>query len=706
MKRGQLSNLKAAFGAAFLLALAACGGMPDAPKLAFEGTPHNIWRPIVPVQLSRNPPGIPYVAPGPDNNVLTATGGKWVSGAAVATGTIASGSIGQQAYYSGTVIVSPYTMGGDCTFSLPNINCTKTNGSLFAASATVDTTSASNITSGSLALSRIAAIASNTALGSIAGGAPIALTKTQLTTLINSFSSTLSGAVPATGGVDNTHFLAADGTWLVPPGGGGSLTVTDGTHSVSSTTSLTFGGCFLVSGSAGSATVNGIAQDLTKTANYSVAAGDMCNALTLAATSGTPALTLPAASSTIFAHGMTLSISVPKITSGVNWTVTNSTGLTMRGLNSTTLLPGTQGTFVANADGATLDFFPGAQVATTTALGSVIPDNSTITISNGVITATAGGTGCTISGAAGIVLNNGSNACTTDTNITASAGALSLGASGTLGSLVLGNATSGTLTLQPAAGAITGTVLIPSGSDTLVNLTGTQTLSNKTLVAPALGTPASGVLTNATGLPAASVVAGALANGMTATTQTPGDNSTKIATTAFVAAAGGGGGAVALVSTLTASNSATLAWTGLAGGDYKIVCRNLISAAGTTSPIVQVGEGGGPTWETSGYNVGLNVFPSAGSASLTNQPGFYFSSNTISGGTIGTSGYVDLYQLSSTVVHTAVGSGGTFTASSTYSQLSMFGNYATDTNAITAVRVLFASGNITSGTCSLYSVAS
>lgn len=60
----------------------------------------------------------------------------------------------------------------------------------------------------------------------------------------------------------------------------------------------------------------------------------------------------------------------------------------------------------------------------------------------------------------------------------------------------------------------------------------------QTFVAPILGTPASGTLTNATGLPAASVVAGALANGMTATTQSAADNSTKLATTAYADAAG------------------------------------------------------------------------------------------------------------------------------------------------------------------------
>ena len=49
-----------------------------------------------------------------------------------------------------------------------------------------------------------------------------------------------------------------------------------------------------------------------------------------------------------------------------------------------------------------------------------------------------------------------------------------------------------------------------------------------------LGTPGTLVLTNATGLPAAQVLSGALANGMTATTQTGGSNDTKVATDAYV----------------------------------------------------------------------------------------------------------------------------------------------------------------------------
>lgn len=62
-----------------------------------------------------------------------------------------------------------------------------------------------------------------------------------------------------------------------------------------------------------------------------------------------------------------------------------------------------------------------------------------------------------------------------------------LGASGTLGSLTMGNATSGTLTIQPATGALgTVTVSVPAATDTLVNLGSIQTLTSKTLTAPAI----------------------------------------------------------------------------------------------------------------------------------------------------------------------------------------------------------------------------
>jgi len=63
----------------------------------------------------------------------------------------------------------------------------------------------------------------------------------------------------------------------------------------------------------------------------------------------------------------------------------------------------------------------------------------------------------------------------------------------------LGHATDTTIT-RGAAG------LLEVEGVRLVTLSATQTLTNKTLTAPAIGTPASGVLTNCTGLPTAGIL--------------------------------------------------------------------------------------------------------------------------------------------------------------------------------------------------------
>jgi hypothetical protein len=104
---------------------------------------------------------------------------------------------------------------------------------------------------------------------------------------------------------------------------------------------------------------------------------------------------------------------------------------------------------------------------------------------------------------------------TTDTKVVAGiftdgTSKLTLGQAGTsVGGLLLANATSGTVELRPVTGALgTSVISVPAATDTMVLLAATQTLTNKTFTAPALGTPASGVLTNATGLPISTGVSG------------------------------------------------------------------------------------------------------------------------------------------------------------------------------------------------------
>jgi hypothetical protein len=63
----------------------------------------------------------------------------------------------------------------------------------------------------------MSAIVTNRILGNNSGStaSPSALTPTQVTAMLNQFSSSLQGVVPASGG-GTTNFLRADGSWVAP----------------------------------------------------------------------------------------------------------------------------------------------------------------------------------------------------------------------------------------------------------------------------------------------------------------------------------------------------------------------------------------------------------------------------------------------------------------------------------------------------------
>ena len=145
-------------------------------------------------------------------------------------------TVAQSAYFlfvvSGTLtgnvkIIFPSTIGGrkvirnNCTgaYTLTICNGAGDTGVVVAQSATsavlLNASAAALDATGSFA--NLPQLAADTVVGNASGspGAASALTQTQLTALVNAFSSSLSGAVPASGG-GTVNFLRADGTFASP----------------------------------------------------------------------------------------------------------------------------------------------------------------------------------------------------------------------------------------------------------------------------------------------------------------------------------------------------------------------------------------------------------------------------------------------------------------------------------------------------------
>jgi hypothetical protein len=182
-------------------------------------------------------------------------------------------------------------------------------------------------------------------------------------------------------------------------------------------------------------------------------------------------------------------------------------------------------------------------------------------------------------------------------------GNITLDSNGTGVIEVLGNTNDGAITLnctsnshgqtiksQPHSETATNTMLLPKGANsTLVSLVSADTLTNKTLVAPALGTPASGVATNLTGT-AASLTAGNVTTNANLTGDvTSSGNATTIATDAVDIAM--------LSATGTASSSTYLrgdnTWAAAGGASavHQYTAQTSTTYVGTASSFSTVGSG-------------------------------------------------------------------------------------------------------------------
>lgn len=99
---------------------------------------------------------------------------------------------------------------------------------------------------------RLEVIPADTLLGSLSGGQPIALTGTEVTTMLDVFTTLLKGLVPPPGSVAG-NVLSDNGTWIAP---GASLDVDDGVTSVTDVTLIKFtSGATVTAGAPGEADV-------------------------------------------------------------------------------------------------------------------------------------------------------------------------------------------------------------------------------------------------------------------------------------------------------------------------------------------------------------------------------------------------------------------------------------------------------------------
>jgi hypothetical protein len=182
-------------------------------------------------------------------------------------------------------------------------------------------------------------------------------------------------------------------------------------------------------------------------------------------------------------------------TSFVGPTGTFTTAVTSPTLTLGTISSATGTLKLANASSANLTTIQAGNAANARtytwptnfgAAGSILTDVA----GNGTLSWAGGGGGCSIIGSQYqiVAVNSAGTGCTPDANASVNAGALTLGASGTVGTVSLGNATTGTVTLGTVTGALgTVTASLPANAGVIAELnlaqSWTATQTHQTILA-------------------------------------------------------------------------------------------------------------------------------------------------------------------------------------------------------------------------------
>ena len=164
-----------------------------------------------------------------------------------------------------------------------------------------------------------------------------------------------------------------------------------------------------------------------------------------------------------------------------------------------------------------------------------------------------------------------------------------------------------------------------------------------------------------------------------------------------------------LISTKTASSSASLEWTGLSGySRYVLYFNNLLPASSSLWNML-VGTGATPTYLTSGYNiVGLSSYNNNGTATteiITSSSAIVLASLT--GTFVLLAGSISFENvLSSTTYANTVSGNYCWNRAGNMSQVQIGGRILNEVGAITAIKIQPSTGNITSGSAALYGLTS
>lgn len=235
-----------------------------------------------------------------------------------------------------------------------------------------------------------------------------------------------------------------------------------------------------------------------------------------------------------------------------------------------------------------------------------------------------------------------------------------------------------------------------SGSSGSIGPTGS---TGPTGATGATGTTVPNALTFSYGITGATSYDGSVAQTIKADTSTSGIN---LATQGYADR----GDVWVLLSTVTASNSATVDFTGLDSGSYVIYYTDVIPTTTSTTLNFRYGTGGTPTYQTSSYVYSISFNLNTGT-SITTSNSTSASSFVLHGVTTGTgegvSGVLTMLNPSGTsIYHPMTFTANDFNAGNNYYFTG--GGCWKSTTAVTAGRFYFSSGNISSGTFKIYKI--